>query len=59
MKTNKGTLNIITHEKNATLHFKEHCTKTDISLAVIHFFFSQTNLVFKYNPLFIDILDGF
>ena len=30
----------------------------DISLAVIHFFFSQTNVVFKYNPLFIDILDG-
>ena len=45
--------------KNATPHFKEHCTKIDISLVVIHFFFSQTNVVFKYNPLFIDILDGF
>ena len=38
-------------KKNATPHFKEHCTKIDISLVVIHFFFSQTNLVFKYNPL--------
>ena len=40
-------------------HFKEHCTKTDISLVVIHLFSSQTNVVFKYNPLFIDILDSF
>ena len=46
-------------KKNVTPHFKEHCTKIDISLVVIHFFFSQTNLVFKYNPLFIDILDSF
>ena len=46
-------------KKNATPHFKEHCTKIDISLVVIRFFFSQTNLVFKYNPLFIDILDSF
>ena len=45
-------------KKNATPHFKVHCTKIDISL-VIHFFFSQTNVVFKYNPLFIDILDSF
>ena len=44
--------------KNATPHFKEHCTKIDISLVVIRFFFSQTNLVFKSNPLFIDILDS-
>ena len=58
-KINEGTLNIITREKNATPHFKEHWTKIDISLVVIRFFFSQTNLVFKYNPLFIDILDGF
>ena len=58
MKTNEGAVNIITHEKNATPHFKEHCTKIDISLVVIHFFFSETNVVSKYNPLFIDILDG-
>ena len=58
-KINEGALNIVTREKNATPHFKEHCTKIDISLVVIHFFFSQTNVVFKYNPLFIDILDGF
>ena len=45
-------------KKNATLHFKEHCTKIDISL-VITFFFSQTNLVFKCTPLIIDILDSF
>ena len=58
-KINEGALNIVTREKNATPHFKEHCTKIDISLVVIRFFFSQTNLVFKYNPLFIDILDSF
>ena len=58
-KINEVTLNIVTREKNATPHFKERWTKIDISLVVIHFFFSQTNLVFKYNPLFIDILDGF
>ena len=34
-------------KKNATPHFKEHCTKIDISVAVIHFFFSQTNVVFN------------
>ena len=45
-------------KKNVTPHFKEHCTKIDISLVVIRFFFSQTNLVFKSNPLFIDILDS-
>ena len=45
--------------KNAMPHFKEHCTKIDISLNVIRFFFSQTNLVFKSNPLFIDIMDSF
>ena len=58
-KINEGALNIITCEKNETPHFKEHYTKIHISLVVICFFFSQTNLVFKYNPLFIDILDGF
>ena len=46
-------------KKNATPHFKEHCTKIDISLVAIHILFSQTNVVSKYNPLFIDILDGF
>ena len=45
--------------KNAMPHFKEHCTKIDISLNVICFFFSQTNLVFKSIPLFIDIMDSF
>ena len=45
-------------KKNATPHFKEHYTKIDISLVVIHIFFSQTNVVFKYNPLFLGILDG-
>ena len=60
MKINEGALKIITRKKNATPHFKEHCTKRDdISLVVIHFFFSQTNLVFKSNPVFIDILDSF
>ena len=47
-------------KKINTPHFKEHCTKIDdISLVVIRFFFSQTNLVFKSNPVFIDILDSF
>ena len=31
-------------KKNATPHFKEHCTKIDISLVVIRLFFSQVNL---------------
>ena len=51
-KINEGAL-------NRPRDFQEHCTKIDISLVVIRFFFSQTNLVFKYNPLFIDILDSF
>ena len=42
-------------KRNATLLFKEHCTKIDISLVFIPFFFSQTKLVFKSNSLFIDI----
>ena len=46
-------------KKNANPHFKEHCLKIYISLFVILFFFSQTNLAFKYNPLFIDILGSF
>ena len=46
-------------KKNPTPHFKEHCTKIDISPVAIHFFFSQTKLVFKYNPLFIDMLNIF
>ena len=49
-------------KKNGTLHFKERCTKiVDISLVVIRFFFSQTNLVykFKFNPALIHILDSF
>ena len=59
MKINEGALKIITRKKNATPHFKEHCTKRDDISLVIHFFFSQTNLVFKSNPVFIDILDSF
>ena len=47
-------------QKNATWYFNEHCTKIDdISLIVRAFFFSQTNLVFKSYPKFIDILDSF
>ena len=46
-------------KKNANPHFKEHCLKIHISLVVILFFFSQTNLAFKYNPLFIEILGSF
>ena len=38
----------------------KHCIKIDdISLATMHFFFAQTNLVFKTKPVFIDILDSF
>ena len=47
-------------KKKATPYFKEYCTKiNDISLVVIRFFFSQTNLILKSNLEFIDILDGF
>ena len=47
-------------KKNVTHYFKVHCAKIDdISLVVICFFFPQTNLVLKSNPLFIDILDRF
>ena len=46
--------------KNATPYFKEHCNEiADISLVIIRFFFSQTNLVFKSNLVFIEILDCF
>ena len=48
-KINEGAL-------NRSRDFPEHCTKIDISIVVIRFFFSQTNLVFKSNPLFIDLL---
>ena len=41
-------------------HSWKKCTKIDdVSLVVIRFFFSQTNLVFKCNPVFIRILDSF
>ena len=44
----------LSSQKNTTPHFKEYCTKIDhISLAIIRFFFSQTNLVFT------DILYSF
>ena len=42
------------------MRLKEFYNKVDdISLIVICFFFSQTSLVFKSNPVFIDILDSF
>ena len=44
-------------KKNSTPHFKERCTKIDIHFHVS--FLSQASLVFKSNPLFIDILDSF
>ena len=45
---------------NITLHLKEYCTKVDErSLIVICVFFPKANLVFKSNPVFIDILDSF
>ena len=38
--------------KNAIPLFKEYCTEIDdISLVFICFFFSQTNLVFRSNPV--------
>ena len=46
-------------QKKVTPHFKAYCIKIDdISILVIDFFF-QINIVFKPNPLFIDILDSF
>ena len=58
---NDKALKIVACEKkNASPHFKEHCIKMgDISLVVIRFLFSQTNLVFKSNAVFFDILDSF
>ena len=47
-KINKAVLKIITN-KRIRPHFKGHCTKIDISLVIIGFLFSQTNLVFKPN----------
>ena len=45
---------------NITPHLKEYCTKVDErSLIVICVFFPKANLVFKSNPVFIDILDSF
>ena len=42
------------------MFFKERYTKMDdISLIVIRFFFTQTNLVFKSKPMFIYISDNF
>ena len=46
--------------KNPSLHFGQHCTKIDhISLIFIGYFFSQTNLVFKFNLVLIGVLDTF
>ena len=47
-------------QKNTTLHFKVHCTKIDDILLILkRFIFYQTNLVYKSNPVFNDILDSF
>ena len=60
MKIKERLFKVITSKKNVTPHFKEHCTKTDESaLIVIRFFFFQPNIVFKSNPVFIDILFTF
>ena len=59
-KINEGALKIIPCKKNTTSHFKEHCTKVgNISLIDLRFFFSQTKLVRKSNPVLIEILDSF
>ena len=58
-KSTKVTWTLSPGKKDAIPDFKEHCTKIDISLLVIRFFFSQTNLVFKSTPLFIEILESF
>ena len=57
MKINEGAWKLSHAKKNTTPQFKKHCTKIDdILLVVMRFFLSQTYLVFKSNPLFIDIL---
>ena len=46
--------------KRYKLTLENRCTKIcDISLIVICYFFSQTNVVFKSNPALIDIFDSF
>ena len=46
--------------KNSSLYFEQYCTKTDhIWLIFKCFFFSQMNLVFKFNLAFIGILENF
>ena len=46
--------------KTSSLYFKEHCTKIDdILLVVIPIFLSQTNLIIKFDPVLIGILDRF
>ena len=46
--------------KNPSLHFEHNCTKIDLILPVfIWLFFSQTNLVFKFNLELIGVLDNF
>ena len=57
---NKGALKIITCKKSDPAlprTFQE--TQVIFSLVIICFFFSQANLVFKSNLVFIDILDSF
>ena len=48
-KITKASGKLSFSKKNTILHFKDHCTKINISLIVIRFFCSQT---FKqtYNP---------
>ena len=46
--------------KNLSLHFKENYTEIDdLSLVFVRFFFSQTNIVFEFDPGFISIFDSF
>ena len=49
-------------QKGTTPNFKANCTKIDDFFSITYcysFFFSQSNLVFKSNPVFIDIVDSF
>ena len=58
MKADEGAWKINSHSK--TRACKQHCTKiAEISLVFIGFIFSQTNLVFKFNPVDIGTMDNF
>ena len=60
MKINEGVFKIITCKKKYNPALQRTLNQNnDISLIVIAFFFSQTNLAFKSNSVFIGILDSF